>query len=54
MAIRPVQRLRGGGGGCNKFVSVLGGNGMKTALPGTYLTNSLDKCDEPGASLPTM
>ena len=33
-ANRPVQRFGGGGGGCNKFVPVLGGDGTKIAPTG--------------------
>ena len=44
----------GGVRGCNNFVPVLGGNGTKIALTGTYLTNPLVKYNEFGASLPTM
>ena len=44
----------GGGGGCNIVVRVLGGNGTKIAPIGDILTNPLVKCDEFGASLPTM
>ena len=44
----------GGGGGCNIFVPVLGGNGTKIAPTEDILTNPLVKCDEFGASLPTM
>ena len=40
IVLRFVQRL-GRGRGCHKLVPVLGGNGIKIALPGTYLTNPL-------------
>ena len=36
--IRPMSRLTiGGGGGCNKFVPVLGRNGTKTAPTGDII-----------------
>ena len=36
----PVQRLGGGGRGCNKFVPVLGENGTKIAPPGDIFDQS--------------
>ena len=34
LCVLPVQRLGGGGRGCNKFVPVLGGDGTKIAPTG--------------------
>ena len=51
---RPVQRLGGGGRGCNTFVPALGRNGTKIAPTGDIFDQPLVKCDKSGASLPTM
>ena len=48
-----TRSMIGGGRGCDQFAPVLGGNGTKIAPTGD-LINPLVKCDEFGASLPTM
>ena len=44
----------GGGGDVTNLSPFWEGTARKKALPGTYLTNPLVKCDEFGASLPAM
>ena len=43
-----------GGGDVTTFSPLWEETARKQPLPGTYLTNPLVKCDEFGASLPTM
>ena len=50
----PFSGWGGGGGDVTNLSPFWEETARKQLLPGTYLTNPLVKCDEFGASLPTM
>ena len=54
LTVGVVQRLGGGGGDVTNLSPFWERTPRKQPLPGTYLTNPVVKCDEFGASLPTM
>ena len=54
MPFEPFNDWGGGGGDVTNLSPFWEGTARKKALPGTYLTNLLVKCDEFGASLPAM